>query len=99
MSGPFTFDSANIYTGEVVRKGITVTRNSGTLDITSAWVTIFNAEDNSCVTTDTAATISGADVYALITAGNSIGQRYAIFKFFDDPHTRKVKLNFDIEQG
>lgn len=96
MASEARFNSNNMLTGEEDRKGITVTRNSGTLNITSAWYATYDASDDSVVVSETAATIDGANVYATIAAGSSKGSRYTIFKFYDDPNTRKVRLNYDI---
>lgn len=95
----FRFNSQNLVTGEVAEKGITVTKNSGTLDITSATVTTYNSKDNSVITAEADATIDGADVYASISAGSSIGSRRTIFKYVDGSYTRKVILDYEIVQG
>jgi hypothetical protein len=96
MASEYRFNSNNLLKGEEARKGITVTRNSGTLDITSAYVTTYDAKDDSVVTARAAADFSGANVSALIAAGSSKGSRYTVFEFFDDPYTRKVRLDYDI---
>jgi methanogenic corrinoid protein MtbC1 len=90
------FNSKNLITGEIARKGITVTKNSGTLNITSATYAVYDAKDDSIITAESDATIDGADVYASITAGTAKGQRYVIFKWVDGSYTRKARLNFDV---
>ena len=96
MASEDRFVSKNLLTGEIARKGITVTKNSGSLNITSATCTVYNAADNSVVTAEADATIDSADVYASITAGTAQGQRYVIFKWVDGSYTRKARLNFDV---
>ena len=96
MAAEDRFVSRNLLTGEVARKGITVTKNSGTLNITSATYAVYNAADDSVITAESDATIDSADVYAAISAGTTTGQRYVIFKWVDGSYTRKARLNFDV---
>lgn len=96
MASEFVFNSQNLITGEVARKGITITKSSGTLNVTSATVITYDGKDGSVITAEADATIDSADVYASISAGSSIGSRYTIFKFVDGSYTRKVRLNYDI---
>jgi len=99
MAAHDEFDSKNLLIGETRRKGIVVSCTSGTLNITSAYYTIYDASDNSVITSETAAIINGATVYAMVEAGDSIGQRFLIFKYYDNPHLGKARLNFNIVQG
>lgn len=99
MASEDRFQSKNLIIGEVARKGITVSKSSGTLNITSATVITYDSKDNSVVTSEAAATIDSADVYASISAGTSIGSRRTIFKYVDGSYTRKAILDYDIVQG
>lgn len=97
MASEDVFNSKNLFVGEVARKGITVTKSSGTLNITSATVITYDGKDLSTVITAEAdATIDGADVYASISAGTTKGSRVTIFKYVDGSYTRKARLNYDI---
>ena len=96
MASEDIFTSKDLIAGEVARKGITVTKSSGTLDIGSATYAVYSAEDNSVVTVEQDATIDGANVYAYIDAGTTKGQYYAVFKYVDGSATRKAKLMFDV---
>lgn len=96
MASEDVFNSKNLLTGEIARKGITITKSSGTLNVTSATVITYDGKDGSVVTAEADATIDGADVYASIAAGSTIGSRYTIFKYVDGSYTRKARLNYDI---
>jgi hypothetical protein len=93
MSLEFKFNDQNLYRGEIAPKGITVT---GATSITSAWYEIHDAKDESILTSWTAATISSYTLSAPIAAGDTKGQRYVLFKFFDSPYTRIAKLMYDV---
>ena len=96
MASEDVFISKDLIAGEVARKGITVTKNSGTLNITSATCITYSAEDDSIVIAEADATIDGANVYASISAGTTKRQLYTIFKWVDGSYTRKAKLLFDV---
>jgi hypothetical protein len=93
MSSGFRFNAQNLYKGEVAPLAIST---SGFTSITSAWYSINDAKDDSCLTSWTAATITSADVSAAITAGDAKGQRYVLFKFYDNPYTRIARLDYDV---
>lgn len=95
----YRLNSRNMFLGEVLRKGITVTRSSGSLAISSAKVTVYDASDDSVVTAEASATIDGGNVYAIISAGSTIRSLYAIFKFVDGSYTGKARLDFNVVQG
>lgn len=99
MASEDRFNSKNMIVGEVARKGITVTKSSGTLNITSATCTTYDTKDNTVVTAEADATIDSADVYASISAGTSIGSRRTVFKYVDGSYTRKAILDYDIVEG
>lgn len=96
MASEDRFNSKNMIKGEVARKGITVEKSSGSLNITSATVITYNSENNAIMTAEADATVDGADVYATISAGISIGSRHSIFKYVDGSYTRKARLDYDI---
>jgi hypothetical protein len=99
MASEDRFHSKNLVVGEVARKGITVTKSSGTLNITSATCITYDTKDNSIVTAEADATIDSANVYASISAGSSIGSRRTIFKYVDGSYTRKALLDYEVVQG
>lgn len=92
------FTTNDLATGEIAKKGITITKNSGTLDVTSATYTVYDESFN-VVTAESDATISGDDVYADVSAGTDLGARIMIIKAFDDPYVIKARLDYNIEKG
>lgn len=99
MSQEYVFSSRNMFTSEVLRKGITITKSSGVLSLANATVTIYDASDGSVDTAQASATINGGDVYALVAAGTSTGARYAIFYAEDGTAKIKARLNYTVVQG
>ena len=99
MASEDRFNSKNMFTGETREKGIVVSVTSGTLDITSAYYTVYDSIDETIVISETAATIDGAVVSAYIAAGASVAKRYAIFKYVDGSHTGKARLDYEVVQG
>lgn len=99
MAGEDRFNSKNLVTGEVARKGVIVTKSSGTLNITIATCITYDTKDNTVQTAEASAVIDGADVYASITAGDTVGSRRTIFKYVDGSYTRKAILDYEIVQG
>jgi len=89
------FESDDLMSGETRRKGITITKNSGTLDITSATYVIYD-EKYTIVTSQTDATISGPDVFAYVEAGSDLGGRSMVIEFHDGEAICKAKLNYAI---
>lgn len=90
--------SPNLYTGEIRRKGINITKSEGTLSLSAATVTLYNW-DGTVDTAEASATISGGNVYALITAGTTPRKLYAIFKAVDGTPVIKGRLDFSVVQG
>lgn len=99
MSTEYKFSSRNMFTGEVIRKGVTITKSSGVLSLTSPKITVYNAATGATVTAEADATVSGGNLYANITAGSTTGSRYAIFKAVDGTNTIKARLDFNVVQG
>lgn len=98
MATEDVFTSKNMYTGETRRKGITVTKTGGTLNISAATITIYES-DGTSYTAEADCTIEGGDVYKYVTAGSSTADVYAIVKYTDGSHIGKARLNFSIVQG
>jgi len=88
-----------MFTGEVLRKGVTITKSSGTLTLTSPTVTVYNASTGAVVTAEANATVSSGNLYAYITAGTTVREVYIILKAVDGSATIKARLDFSIVQG
>ena len=97
------FTSKNMFLGETVRKGITISKSSGSLSIddTTAVVTVYDASDNTVVNTEESCTVDDDDVYAYIPANETdgTGSRYAMITWVDGSHTGKARLNYNVVQG
>ena len=97
MSNADIFDSQDLFIGENKRKGINISVNTGTLSISSVYITIKNATDDSVQAARTAATASGDDVYYYVsTSGYTQGPKYAMIEFKDGDHIGIAKLNFEV---
>ena len=99
MTREDVFDSKNLIAGEVVRKGIQITKNVGTLGITSACYAVYNAETGAVVTSPTSAGYDNdsGTVWGNITAGTTAGQYYIDFTFVDSQYTKKARLHYEVK--
>jgi hypothetical protein len=96
MHSEDTFSSRNLFIGETARKGIVISRDTGTLSITSATYMVYDGTDNSVITSETDASYNGSEVWANISAGTTEGLRFAIFKFVDGNNVGKARLDYEI---